>query len=365
MLPTAKTVKPEERSEDSAAKPCSPTAEAVEPVELDASATAIFGRSTTEIVKPAELQVAETAIATQLLSSMGAGNLIAESPSQPTGWQSQAIQAPQEVVEALKLVSNDTERVKPTHMPSQANTTKPAASDGEGTNIIGTSIEAMDLIPSAATTSIPITKGPSACTSPSTIRSTKTASSSNNSSSIRSESSAKRSAPTDTGDTLGSAQNPICLGSSPAPKRQRAAKSVAPRADDNKRGSWKVPIKSVGIMGLHLKPRHDDEDLSIVFDVETQRIVFLKGEQSLTELYPGLEINPDALLSVTRPKYAQSKQLKVRFMWLDNDVVETFLDILVGTKKECQELIAGLKDLTTFSEILLPEYVAPCLSFLY
>lgn len=115
-------------------------------------------------------------------------------------------------------------------------------------------------------------------------------------------------------------------------------------------------------MGLHLKPRDDDEDLSIVFDVEIQRIVFFKGEQSLTELYPRLEIDPDVLLSVTRPKYAQSKQLKVRFMWLDTDVVETFLDILVDTKKDCQELIARLKNLTTFSEILLPEYVAPFLS---
>ena len=119
---------------------------------------------------------------------------------------------------------------------------------------------------------------------------------------------------------------------------------------------------SVGIMGLHLEPRRDGEDLSIVFDVETQRIVFFKREQSLTELYPGLEINPDALLSVTRPKYAQSKQLKVRFMWLDADVAETFLDILVATKKDCQELIARLKNLTTFSEILLPEYYAPFLS---
>lgn len=131
-----------------------------------------------------------------------------------------------------------------------------------------------------------------------------------------------------------------------------------PRGDAKKRDNWTINIQSVGILGLHLKPRHDDAHLSIVFDVETRRIVFYKGEKSLTALYPNLEINPDALLSVTRPTYNQSKQLKVRFMWLDNDAVETFLDILVATKQDCRELIAGLKKLTTFSEIILPEYVA-------
>ncbi|KAF6238650.1 hypothetical protein HO173_003156 [Letharia columbiana] len=46
--------------------------------------------------------------------------------------------------------------------------------------------------------------------------------------------------------------------------------------------SWKVSIQSVEIMGLHLKPRHDDGDLSIGFDAKTQRTVFCIGHNSLT-----------------------------------------------------------------------------------
>ncbi len=95
--------------------------------------------------------------------------------------------------------------------------------------------------------------------------------------------------------------------------------------------------------------------MSIGFDVETQRILFYKGQQSLTALYSDLEVNPEALLSVTRPTYSQSKQLKVRFMWLNTDGEETFLDIIVATKQDCRELIAKLKNLTSFSEILLSE----------
>lgn len=363
LSPAAKAVKPEEMLEVFASMPRLPIAEPVEPVEpveLDASDTAISRRSTAEIGKLADFEVSETAV-TQLMSSTGAANLV-ESPSQPTGCDSQAIQALQETAEVLKPESSDTEGVKRAKTPSQANTTKPASSDAERISNIGTSIEAMDLESSAATTSTPMRRIPSAWTSPSTVDSILTTSSSSNSSPTRLNPSAKRSAPPDTGNALGSAQNPICLRSSPAPKRQRTAKNITPRADPKQKEDWTVGIQSVGILGLNLKPRHEEAHLSIVFDVETRRIVFYNGEQSLTALYPGLEINPDALLSVTRPTYNQLKDLKVRFMWLDTDAVETFLDILVATKKDCRELVAELKKLTSFSEIILPEYVAPFFS---
>lgn len=322
----------------------------MQPVELDASPIAIFNQSTAEIGKPAELDASETAITMQSSSSTEAGKPV-ESPARLT---------------EMRPVSKDTETDKPAEVPSQPTSMKHPSSDVEHIAIIETSIEAIDLDSSPATTSSPLAKAPSVSTSPSTVRSApsaKTASSLNRPSTPRPTLSAKRSAPTDTEIELGSAQNPICLGSSPAPpKRQRTVNDVASRADPKTRESWKVRIESVGIMGLHVKPRYDDADLSIAFDVVTQRVVFYKGQQSLTALYPGLEIVPEALLSVTRPAYTQSKQLRVRFTWLDTDAEESFLDIMVATKQDCRVLIARLKNLTSFSEILLPEYVVLFLS---
>lgn len=118
-----------------------------------------------------------------------------------------------------------------------------------------------------------------------------------------------------------------------------------------------MPIKSVGTMGLHLKPRYNETELSIVFDVETQRCVFFKGQQSLTALYPELEIDPETLLCVTRPTYKQPRNLNVRFSWLDAQRKRTFLDIVVATKQDCRDLISRLKALTSFSGVVLTEYV--------
>ena len=334
-------MKLEKVSEAYATNLCPLTVETVEPVELDASATAIFQRSTAEIGKLAELEASETAVTTQSSSSTGVVKPV-ESPARPCG---------------MKPVSKDKGTAKPAEMPSQPTATKSLPSNAEHISVIGTSIEAMDLDSSGAI-SAPFKRAPSVWTSPSTVHSaplTKTASSLSSLSTTRSGSSAKRSAPTDTENALGSAQNPICLGSSPAPKRQRMTKKIASKANTERRESWKFPIQSLAITGLHLKPRNEGTDMSIVFDVEAQRIVLYKGQKSLTALYSDLEIDPEALLSVTRPTYAQSKQLKVRFMWLNTDAEEAFLDIIVATKQDCRELIAGLKNLTSFSEILLPE----------
>lgn len=319
----------------------SPTAETLEPAELDASGAAITKQWIAGIGKPAELEDSETATIARSLSSTQTGKPV-ESLPQPTETRPMSIR---------------TETSKPAEIPSL---------DAEHITIIGTSIEEMDLGSSPAATSPPLTKAPSVLTSPSTVRSTpstKAASSASNPFTSRSKPSVKRNAPTDTRDTLGSAQNPICLESSPAPKRQRTANNVLPRAVLKKMESWKVAIQSVGIMGLHLKPRYEGTDLSIVFDAETQRLVFYKGQRSLTALYSDLEINPEALLSVTRPTYTQSKHLKVRFMWQDPDGEESFLDIMVATKQDCRELVARLKGVTSFSEIILSEYVVPFLSF--
>ena len=118
-----------------------------------------------------------------------------------------------------------------------------------------------------------------------------------------------------------------------------------------------MPIQSVGVMGLHLKPRYDETELTIVFDIKTQRCVFFNGQQSLTALYSELEIDPEALLSVTRPTYKQSKNLNVRFTWLDAQGKETFLDVMVATKQDCRELISRMKTLTSFSGVVSTEYV--------
>ena len=50
-------------------------------------------------------------------------------------------------------------------------------------------------------------------------------------------------------------------------------------------------------------------------------------------------------------------------MWQDPDGEESFLDIMVATKQDCRELVARLKDVTSFSEIIISEYVVPFLSF--
>ena len=65
---------------------------------------------------------------------------------------------------------------------------------------------------------------------------------------------------------------------------------------------------------------------------------------------------------MTRPTYVQAKQLRVRFMWLNTDAEETFLDIVVATKQDCQDLIARLRNLTSFSVILTSEYALTLLS---
>lgn len=335
-------MKPEEVSEAYATNLCPLTVETIEPVELDASATAIFQRSTAEIGKLAELEASETAFTLQSSLSTGAVKPV-ERPARPCG---------------MKPVPKDKGIAKPVEMSSQPTATKSLPSDAEHISVIGTSIEAMDLDSSGTARSAPFKKAPSVWTSPSTVHSaplTKTASRLSSGSTTRSGSSAKRSAPTDTENALGSAQNPIFLRSSPAPKRQRMTKNIASKADTERGESWKVPIRSVAITGLHLKPRNEGTDMSIVFDVEAQRIVFYKGQQSLTALYSDLEIDPEALLSVTRPTYVQSKQLKVRFTWLNTDAEEAFLDIIVATKQDCRELIARLKNLNSFSEILLSE----------
>lgn len=345
----AKIVKHEEASEASATTQPSLMGETIEPAELDASDTAITKQSAAGVGKPAELEASEAAVTTQPLSSTGAGKPV-ESPSRPS---------------EQKPLSKNTETSKPAEMPSQPTTMKPQPPDAEHITIIGTSIEAMDLDSSPAVTSPPLTKAASVLTSPSTVRSTpstKTASSFSSPSTTSSKPSLKRSGPTDTGDALGSAQNPICLGSSPTPKRQRTANDFLPRAALRKTESWRVPILSVWILGLHLKPKDDDTDMSIAFDAETQRVVFYKGQVSLTALYSDLEISPETLLSVTRPTYAQSKHLKVRFMWLNTGGEEKFLDIMVATKQDCRELIARMKGVTSFSENLSSEDVASFLS---
>ncbi|CAD6583071.1 MAG: hypothetical protein ASARMPRED_001216 [Alectoria sarmentosa] len=350
LLALAEIVKPEEAFKASVTEQPSPTAETLEPAELDASGTAITKQWIAGIGKPAELEDSEIATIERSLSSTRTGKP-AESLPQPSETRPMPI---------------GTETSKPAEMPSQPTAMEIPSLDAEHITIIGTSIEEMDLGSSPAATSPPLTKAPSVLTSPSTVRSTpstKAASSASSPRTSRSKPSAKRNAPTETRDTLGSAQNPICLESSPAAKRQRRANNVLPRAVLKKTESWKVAIQSVGIMGLHLKPRCEGTDLSIVFDVETQRLVFYKGQRSLTALYSDLEINLEALLSVTRPTYTQSKHLKVRFMWQDPDGEESFLDIMVATKQDCRELVARLKGVTSFSEIILSEYVVPFLSF--
>lgn len=118
-----------------------------------------------------------------------------------------------------------------------------------------------------------------------------------------------------------------------------------------------MPIQFVGTLGLHVMPRQAEANMNIVYDVESRRIIFVHGQQSLTALYPALAIDPEALLSVTRPTFTQSKDLKIRFMWLNTDAEEIFLDVTVATKQDCRYLIARLRDLTSFSEIKLSEYV--------
>ena len=115
------------------------------------------------------------------------------------------------------------------------------------------------------------------------------------------------------------------------------AKAAAPRTAARKR-------EIRGIMGLHLKPRYDNTDLRIVFDVETQRIIENSPLQHFVRAFRLIQ-------SVTRPTYAQSNDLKVRFMWLDTDVVETFWDIVVATKQDREASIAGLKKIFPVSGI--------------
>ncbi|CAF9919531.1 hypothetical protein IMSHALPRED_004649 [Imshaugia aleurites] len=332
--------KPEEASEASVARQCSSTAETTEPAELDASATAILGRSTAELSKPAELEAPETALIPRPPWGTDAGKAV-ENSSRPTETMS---------------VPKETEGDKPAEMSSQPLATEPLSLEAEHMTMIGTSIEAMGLDSFPPITSPPLTNASPVLTTTSTVHSTpstKTASNSSSPSTSDSRLSAKRSAPVET--ELGSASNPICLGSSPTPKRQRTARNAQPKATLRTFDSWKVPIQFVGIMGLHLKPKDVETNMNIVFDQETHRIVFDHGQNSLTALYPDLEINPEALLSITRPKYSQSKDLKVRFMWLDTDAEETFLDIMVATKQKCRELIAKVKALTSFDEKLVSE----------
>ena len=331
-------IKPEEEHGQLVLKSCLGTAEIVEPAELDASATTISKQVASDISRPAE-ESSKCETMTQSVSSIETGNPV-ENSARPN---------------ENEPGSKDTGASKPDETSSQQTVMNPPCSDADHVNTIKASIERMDLDSSPTTSATlpntsPVSPKQSSDGSPGTEKAPSLSSPS-------SQPSLKRNARTDDGDTLGSAQNPICLGSSPAPKRQRKTKNVGSRADPNGNEAWQMPIKSVGIMGLHLKPRYNETELSIVFDVETQRCVFVKGQQSLTALYPELEIDPETLLCVTRPTYKQSKNLNVRFSWLDAQRKKTFLDIIVATKQDCRELISRLKALTSFSGVVLTEYV--------
>ena len=325
-------IKPEEEHGQLVLKSRLGTAEIVEPAELDASATTISRQVASDISKPAE-ESSKSGTMTQSVPSIETGNPV-ENSARPN---------------ENKPGSKDTGASKPDETSFQQTAMNPPCSDADHVNTIKASVERMDL------NSSPTTSATLPNTSPVGSPGTEKAPSLSSPSSLPS---LKRNIRTDDGDTLGSAQNPICLGSSPAPKRQRKMKNVGSGADTNRNEAWQMPIKSVGIMGLHLRPRYDETELSIVFDVETQRCVFVKGQQSLTALYPELEIDPEALLCVTRPTYKQSKNLNVRFSWLDAQKKKTFLDIMVATKQDCRELISRVKALTSFSGAVLTEYVA-------
>lgn len=318
--------------------------ETIEPVNLDASATAIVKQSSAEIEKRVQPATSETVANIQSSLDTKAGN---------------AVEYPPQAAET-SLVSNSPGPDELVVIPSLSSVSKPMSLDAEHITIVETSIEAMDVGSSSAATAPPLTETSSLLTSPSTVcssSSTETASRLTSSPSTLPKISAKRSSPTDT--ALGSALNPICLGSSPTPKRQRTARNMLPKGTLRNYESWKIPIQFVGTMGLRLKPRQVETKLNIVFDDEAQRIVFYQGQISLTALYSNLEINPETLLTITRPNYTQSKDLKIRFMWLDTNAEETFVDVMVATKQECRELIARVRALTSLSEILLPEYVVP------
>ena len=317
---------------------CLRTAEIVEPAELDASATTTSKQVASDVSKPAE-ESSKSGTMTQSVSSIETG-IPVENSARPND---------------NNPGSNDTGASKPDETSSQQTAMNPPCSDAEHINIIKESVDRMDL------DSSPITSATLPTTSPVLLNQSSVGSPAKEKapslSGASSQPSLKRNACTDDGDTLGSAQNPICLGSSPAPKRQRKMKNVGCGADTNRNEAWQMPIKSVGIMGLHLVPRYNETELSIVFDVETQRCVFFKGQQSLTAQYPELEIDPEALLCVTRPTYKQSKNLNMRFSWLDAQRKKTFLDITVATKQDCRDLISRLKALTSFSGVVLTEYV--------
>ena len=317
--------------------------EIVEPAELDASATTISEKVASGISKPAE-ESPKPGIMTQSVSSIEPGKP-AENLARPN---------------ENKSGSKDTGASKPDETSSQQTAMNPPFSDAEHINIIKASVERMDLDSSPTTSATlpntsPVRPDQSSVGSPAKEEAPSLSSPS-------SQPSLKRNARTEHEDTLGSAQNPICLGSSPAPKRQKKTTNVGSRADTKRNEAWQMPIKAVGIMGLHLIPRYNETELSIVFDVDTQRCVFFKGQQSLTAQYPELEIDPETLLCVTRPTYKQSKNLNVRFSWLDEQGKQTFLDIMVATKQDCRDLISRLKTLTSFSGVVLTEYVVANLS---
>ena len=320
--------------------------EIVEPAELDASATTIAKKVASGISKPAE-QSPKPGTMTQSVSNIELGNSV-ETSARPN---------------EDKPGSKDTGASKPDETSSQQTAMNPPFSDAEHINIIKASVERMDL-DSSPTTSATLPNTSPVRPNPSSVGS-RAKEEAPSLSSPSSQPSLKRSVCTDDGNTLGSAQNPICLGSSPAPKRQKKMKNVGSTADTKRNEAWQMPIKSVGIMGLHLIPRYNETELSVVFDVDTQRCVFFKGQQSLTAQYPELAIDPEALLCVTRPTYKQSKNLNVRFSWLNAEGKETFLDIMVATKQDCRDLISRLKTLTSFSGVVLTEYVVANLSCVF
>ena len=102
-----------------------------------------------------------------------------------------------------------------------------------------------------------------------------------------------------------------------------------------------------------------ETDMNIVFDNETHHIVFHYGQSSLTALYQDLEIDAESLLSITRSSfikrssYIKSEEPKVHFKWRDADAEECWLDITVATNQDCRQLIAKMKALTSFSEVLV------------
>lgn len=106
--------------------------------------------------KPVEVEASETAVTTWSLSNTEFGKPV-ESPTRSTG---------------MKPVSKDTVTGKPAEIPSQPTATNPPFSDAEHINIIGTSIEAMDLDSSPAATSANSPKAPSVWTSHSSTSST-------------------------------------------------------------------------------------------------------------------------------------------------------------------------------------------------